>query len=634
MKSCKLPALAFLLGLLLLAGCPSAPTDTPAQEEAQQTSVFSFDQAALSGAKPWTSENFLNDPDNFHFAVLGDRGGGASPLGTYERAMDQLNLLQPEFVMSVGDYVEGYTTDQAEMDEQWNEFEAIVAKLEMPFFHVRGNHDINMPLTRKAWTDRRGPPYYSFQYKDVLFVALDTEDVERPVPDNMEEAITTYNRLKKEDQAKAMAFLGEFMKTPEAQAAFGHGALVEFSDEQIAWFEKTLADNQDVRWIFVFLHQPVWDNPSESWKKVDAAIQGRDYTFIAGHTHYYDYDLVNGHEYITVASAGAAFIHDGPGNVDMMTWVTMKEDGPEYAGIALKGLFDRKGLDPEMFGAYDRAPKLGPGHGGGEAGAGGPGLSLGIESVPNLRDLGGYAAANGATVVGGLVFRSNQLSEISDEDMAKIAALGLKTDFDFRTKDEREPRPDEVPEGVKEVWLDVLADADEAGPAMLEKLMSDPKAANKALGGGKAAADFAASYRQFVSLPSAKKAFGDFFKALADREQMPALFHCTTGKDRTGWAAAAFLTLLGVPKDTVMEDYLRSNDYIIPKYQKVIDGFVAAGGEEGIPTAILGVRQEYLEAAFDEMEQKYETIEKYFAEGLGIDADQQQALRDLYLRKK
>jgi protein-tyrosine phosphatase len=77
-------------------------------------------------------------------------------------------------------------------------------------------------------------------------------------------------------------------------------------------------------------------------------------------------------------------------------------------------------------------------------------------------------------------------------------------------------------------------------------------------------------------LPSAKKGFRELFLALGDQNKLPALFHCTTGKDRTGWAAAAFLTLLGVPKDTVMEDYLRSNDYIIPAYQKVINKFVGA----------------------------------------------------------
>jgi hypothetical protein len=231
----------------------------------------------------------------------------------------------------------------------------------MPFFHVRGNHDINMPLTRKAWTERRGPQYYHFRYKDVLFIALDTEDAERPMPPNMERDIETYNRLKKEDPKKAMAFIIEWMKTPEAQEAFGHAAKVEFPKGQRNWFKKVLAENTDVRWTFVFLHEPVWDNPSDSFKEIDQAIQGRDYTFFAGHTHYYDYDLINGHEYITVASAGAAFVHDGPGNVDMLTWVTMTHEGPKIAGIALKGIFERKGLDPEMFGAYDRAPQLGPG---------------------------------------------------------------------------------------------------------------------------------------------------------------------------------------------------------------------------------------------------------------------------------
>jgi hypothetical protein len=355
--------MVLLVGISLTVGCANSPatTETIAQAETHEPSGFSYDQAAFPGAKPWTSESFKNDPHSFQFAVLGDRGGGASPLGTYERAMNQLNWMQPEFVMSVGDYVEGYTSVQAEMDEQWEEFETITEKLHMPFFHVRGNHDINMPLTRKAWSERRGPQYYSFRYQDVLFIALDTEDAERPMPPNMEEDINTYNRLKKEDPTKAMAFIIEWMKTSEAQEAFGHAAKVEFPEGQRAWFKQVLAENTDVRWTFVFLHEPVWDNPSDSFKEIDQAIQGRDYTFFAGHTHYYDYDLINDHEYITVGSAGAAFVHGGPGNVDHLTWVTMTEDGPEIAGIALKGIFDRKGLDPEMFGAYDRAPALGPG---------------------------------------------------------------------------------------------------------------------------------------------------------------------------------------------------------------------------------------------------------------------------------
>lgn len=259
------------------------------------------------------------------------------------------------------------------------------------------------------------------------------------------------------------------------------------------------------------------------------------------------------------------------------------------------------------------------------------GKSLGIDSVPNLRDIGGYKTLDGRIVSTGLVYRANQLSGISQCDMVKLARLRLKNAYDLRTAEERSKRTDELPSGVRYIWLNVLADSSQAGPAQLEKLMQNPKEANTKLGGGKIEKKFQKAYREFVSLPSARMAFGKLYRSLGDRNQLPALFHCTTGKDRTGWAAAALLTLLGVPRDKVMEDYLRSNDYILPMYQKAIDAFGAAGGDPAIPRAIFGVKKEYLEASFDEMWQKYGTIENYFSKGLGIDAAQQKSLRDLYL---
>jgi protein-tyrosine phosphatase len=262
-----------------------------------------------------------------------------------------------------------------------------------------------------------------------------------------------------------------------------------------------------------------------------------------------------------------------------------------------------------------------------------PGQSLGISSIPNLRDLGGYQTSDGATIAGGLVYRSNQLSGIPPEDMATLAALGLKNAYDLRTTTEREARPEELPPGVTYVVLDVLEDSPQAGPAQLERLMADPAAANTALGGGQVEAGFQESYREFISLPSAQEGFRTLFLALGDEDQLPAVFHCTTGKDRTGWAAAAFLTLMGVPRNIVVEDYLRSNEYIIPAYQEAIDAFVEAGGEPDIPTAILGVKPEYLDAAFGEMEARYGSIENYFAQGLGIDAAAQDSLRALYLQR-
>ena len=95
----------------------------------------------LSGAKPWTSEAFLDDPQEFHFAIIGDLTGGERP-NVYARAVERLNLLRPEFVMSVGDLVQGGGVDRAALQKQWKSFRDRTAKLEMPFFYVVGNHDI------------------------------------------------------------------------------------------------------------------------------------------------------------------------------------------------------------------------------------------------------------------------------------------------------------------------------------------------------------------------------------------------------------------------------------------------------------------------------------------------------------
>jgi protein-tyrosine phosphatase len=216
--------------------------------------------------------------------------------------------------------------------------------------------------------------------------------------------------------------------------------------------------------------------------------------------------------------------------------------------------------------------------------------------------------------------------------MEKVARLGLMSAFDLRTTDEVKTHPDELPAGVKRVWLNVLADAEQSGPAMLEKLLHDPKEANAALGGGKVETMFEQAYRDFISLPSAKTAYRELFVSLGQLDQLPSLYHCETGKDRTGWASAALLTLLGVPRDKVLEDFMRSNEYILPAYKREIDAFVAAGGNRSIMLAVFGVKKEYLEASFAEVQKRYGTIENYFAEGLRIDAAGQKALRDLYLK--
>ena len=256
-----------------------------------------------------------------------------------------------------------------------------------------------------------------------------------------------------------------------------------------------------------------------------------------------------------------------------------------------------------------------------------PGANLGIAAIPNLRDVGGYCTAGGDVVRTGLLYRSDQPDAVSAEEMARLAALRLTNVYDLRTAAERGAHPDRLPSRTRLTVLDVLADADQSGPAQLERLLRTTADANRHLGGGRAEALFLEAYRAFVALPSARAAYRQLFTAVAEPQNLPALFHCTTGKDRTGWAAAALLTFLGVQRDEVMQDYLRSNDHILPAYRREIDAFVAAGGDPAIPRAILGVRRDYLDAGFDEVARRHGSVEAYFADGLGLDAPTRAALR-------
>ena len=262
------------------------------------------------------------------------------------------------------------------------------------------------------------------------------------------------------------------------------------------------------------------------------------------------------------------------------------------------------------------------------------GIALGIPTVPNLRDVGGYKTRDGATVARGLAYRSDTFNPMTAEDIKKLERLALKNDYDLRSTSEVKAKPDEIPPGVHYHLLNVLADAKSAAPAELEALMHEPKKASVVLGGGKIEALFKEAYREFIFLPSAKQPYRTLSLSLANKQMAPGVFHCTTGKDRTGWAAAALLTLLGVPKETVMADYMRTNEYTLPQFQRAIDGFAAGGGDRSIALAIFGVKPEYLEASFDEMQKQYGTIERYFSEALGIEAAGQKVLRDLFLERK
>ena len=253
--------------------------------------------------KPWTHLNALNNPDEFQFAIVTDRTGGHRP-GIFMDGVRRLNLMQPEFVMSVSDLIEGYTENQEVLDKEWVEFNGFVEQLEMPFFYLPGNHDISNDYMTKDWERRFGPTYYHFIYRDVLFLCLNSED------------------------------------PPDTQ----------MGDEQVAYIEKVLAENTDVRWTMVFLHKPLWVYPDKkNWKKVEGLLADRKHNVFAGHTHNYMRYERNDSEYIVLATLGGGSGLRGPsfGEFDHFMWVTMTEEGPRIANLLLDGIWDTQVRTPQ-----------------------------------------------------------------------------------------------------------------------------------------------------------------------------------------------------------------------------------------------------------------------------------------------
>ena len=258
-----------------------------------------------------------------------------------------------------------------------------------------------------------------------------------------------------------------------------------------------------------------------------------------------------------------------------------------------------------------------------------PGAGLGLPSVPNLRDLGGWPTGPGTRVARGLAYRSDRLA-LADSDLPAFADLGIRTVYDLRTAGESAAVPDVLPPRTSRVGLDILADSAMSTPADLLRLFSDPPRATEELHGNRVRQLFDAAYRELIALPSARAGYRALFTGLAVAERRPALFHCTTGKDRTGWAAAALLLLLGVSDEDVMAEYLRTNDLLVPALQPMFDAFDAGGGDHAVLIPVLGVDPEYLGTALAEMAGQYGDIEGYFRVGLDLDAATIDTLREAF----
>jgi predicted phosphodiesterase len=276
---------------------------------AQAAEKAGFTSDVDTQAKPFTSDNLNNDPDTFRFAVISDNAGGPRD-GIFQEAVAKLNLLQPEFVVGTGDYIEGYEDQREGIDAQRDRSMANFAKLEVPMFFVPGNHDVGRPMWLEAYKARFGKAYYHFVYKNVLFLCLSTND------------------------------------TPES----GTG----ISPEQVEYAKRVLSENAKVRWTFVMQHKPLWNENNEQWKQIAEALKGRPYTVFCGHTHNYLSQEIDGMSYITQATTGGGSALRGPayGEFDAIAWVTMTPKGPKIANLLMDGILDKDIRTPEV--AKDR----------------------------------------------------------------------------------------------------------------------------------------------------------------------------------------------------------------------------------------------------------------------------------------
>jgi protein-tyrosine phosphatase len=246
-----------------------------------------------------------------------------------------------------------------------------------------------------------------------------------------------------------------------------------------------------------------------------------------------------------------------------------------------------------------------------------PARQVQLDGAVNVRDIGGYRTSYGTAVNRGRLFRGDALNALSEPDLCVISAMGLRTVIDFRTPGEvLVSGPDRLPRGLAPVSMPV-AGGDLAG--IYEIIASgDHELQRRELGEGRAAALMVDINRGFVADPRQRDMFGAALRLLCIPGRLPGLYHCSGGKDRSGWMTAIILTILGVSRELVLRDYLLSNDFHRTEYQKLRYDLIKTGiiADQELLRPILEQSPTYLGAAFDEAERRYGSFAAFVNHGL------------------
>jgi protein-tyrosine phosphatase len=241
---------------------------------------------------------------------------------------------------------------------------------------------------------------------------------------------------------------------------------------------------------------------------------------------------------------------------------------------------------------------------------------LPLECCDNVRDLGGYETKDGRSVRWNRIYRANDLSKLTPEDFEYLSQFDIKLVCDFRSKRERDASPGRVIERNSPVLLSLPVD--QAALDSNEMRQRIRTGGMVAFGAEQRMKD---AYRAFVTDYS--EVWTAMFQRLARPESLPTVIHCTAGKDRTGFASALLLLALGVPQETIFEDYLLTNYYQQNFFRFVLRwvplySFFRTDPKDLEP--LLEARRDYLQTAFDAMAERYGSIDGYLEQALGLGA--------------
>lgn len=248
-----------------------------------------------------------------------------------------------------------------------------------------------------------------------------------------------------------------------------------------------------------------------------------------------------------------------------------------------------------------------------------------MAAAPNFRDAGGLATPSGR-LKQSVLWRTGQLAGLAEPAQDALTTLGVTDVVDLRTAAERDPKPDTLPASATLRVADVLADAPTSGAATLASLVGaghaqDPPPSiddiNALISNGRAEQMMIETYRDFLRLPSANTAYREFLITVVESRGAVA-FHCTAGKDRTGWAAAIVQMFAGVNEDAVVKNYLESSPRTMKEFAPLLQAFASVGGDAESLNALVDVKSEYLTTAMEAMHSTYGSVEAYFRDGLKL----------------